>query len=102
MTLFIALLLIVIAGCLNGSFATPAKHIKNWQFENIWLQFAIWNFLILPWIAIFILAPQVFQIYSKTPNSQLAIMIGSGFFFGVGQVAFARAIHIIGIGLTFL
>lgn len=102
MALGFAMLLIITAGCLNGSFATAAKHIKIWRFENIWLQYAIWNFLILPWAIIFILAPQIFHIYYETPHSLLAIMIVSGLFFGIGQVAFARAIHIIGIGLAFM
>jgi L-rhamnose-H+ transport protein len=97
-----AMLLIIVAGCMNGSFATPSKHIKNWRFENIWLPFSLWTFLILPWITIFILAPSIFEIYAKTPPSLLGIMIGAGLFFGIGQVAFSRAIHMIGIGLAFM
>lgn len=102
MNILIALFLILFAGIINGSFALPTKHISRWNFENIWLQYAFWAFILLPWIIIFFLAPQVFQIYSATPAHIIWIMIIGGFLFGAGQVGFAFAIDMIGIGLAFV
>lgn len=102
MNLFLSLLLYLSAGLINGSFATPVKYIKIWNFENIWLQHSIWAFIILPWITILFLAPQVFEIYHAASTELIIIMALGGFLFGIGQIASARAIHIIGIGLTFV
>lgn len=90
------------AGIINGSFATPTKHIKKWSFENIWFQHAMWSFLILPWVTIFFFAPQVIKIYSVVSFKMLAIAMIGGFVFGIGQVASAFAIYTIGIGLAFV
>jgi len=102
MNILIALIFILFAGVINGSFALPTKYVKRWGFENIWLQYAIWAFLLLPWISIFFFAPQVFQIYAATPGAIIGIMIIGGFLFGAGQVGFAFAIDMIGIGLAFV
>jgi L-rhamnose-H+ transport protein len=102
MNIFLALTFILIAGLINGAFAVPSKYTKKWRFENTWLQYSIWGFLILPWVAIYFLAPQVMQIYEATPSHLIWIMIIGGFLFGVGQVGFAFAIDMIGIGLAFV
>ena len=102
MNILLVLLLYFFAGIINGSFATPSKYIKHWKFENIWLQHALWAFLILPWIAAFIFAPQILQIYSTASVTMIGATILCGFLFGIGQIASAFAIHIIGIGLTFV
>lgn len=102
MNLLFALLLIVAAGVINGSFALPTKYIAKWKFENIWLQYAIWAFVILPWLLMFILEPKIFNIYAATPSSLLWIMFGGGLIFGIGQICFALALNIIGLGLGFV
>ena len=102
MNIFISFIFILIAGIINGSFAIPTKYTDRWNFENIWLQYAIWAFLILPWAAILILAPQVLKVYVASPPHLLAIMIIGGFLFGAGQIGFAFAMKLIGIGLSFV
>lgn len=97
----LAILFTVIAGIMNGSFALPIKYCKPWVFENIWLHYAFWALLILPWITVLILDPKVWQIYAATPPYTLAILLIGGFIFGVGQVCFALALNIIGFGLGF-
>ena len=47
------------------------------------------------------LEPKSLQIYAKIPLDVLAIIMLGGFFFGVGQVCFAMALNIIGIGLAY-
>jgi L-rhamnose-H+ transport protein len=97
-----ALLLILAAGVINGSFALPTKYIVKWRFENIWLQYALWAFVVLPWLSMFILEPKVFSIYAASPFSLLCFMLAGGFIFGAGQICFALAIDMIGIGLGFV
>lgn len=97
-----ALILIVIAGIVNGSFALPTKHVTKWKFENIWLQYAIWAFVILPWLFMYFLEPRILQIYAATPASLLWIMVIGGFIFGSGQICFALALDMIGLGLGFV
>lgn len=102
MNIALAILLILFAGIMNGSFALPAKYVAKWRFENIWLNYALWGFVILPWSITWCLAPQLFQIYAKIPSSLLLIIAVGGFVFGIGQVCFALAMDIIGMSLGFV
>lgn len=90
------------AGVMNGSFALPTKHIKTWNFENIWLNYSIWAFLILPWLTVFVLDPQIGSVYSSMPLNTLFILLIGGFLFGAGQICFALALRTIGLGLGFV
>lgn len=98
----IALMLILIAGVINGSFALPTKHVKKWQFENVWLQYAIWAFLIAPWVIAYFMVPQITSVYAEINTNLLWIMILGGFIMGAGQVCFALAMNMIGLGLGFV
>lgn len=98
----IALSLSVAAGVMNGSFALPTKHIKTWNFEHIWLNYAAWAFVILPWLTVFVLYPHVWQIYEAMPLQTGLVLLAGGFLFGAGQVCFALALNAIGLGLGFI
>lgn len=102
MNVVIALICTLIAGVINGSFALPTKNIKQWNFENIWLNYSVWAFLIIPWVIIYILAPHVGSIYSQVPAHYIWILVIGGILFGIGQVCFAEALKMIGLGLGFV
>ncbi len=98
----VAIAYTICAGIMNGSFALPSKYAKNWRFENLWLNYAVWAFFILPWVSIFILEPNIWRIYAMIPSYTLFILIVGGFLFGIGQICFALAMRTIGIGLGFV
>ena len=97
-----AFMLIFVAGIINGSFALPTKYITKWKFENIWLQYALWAFVILPWLLMYVLETRIFEIYAATPSTLLWVIVLGGFIFGAGQICFALALNMIGLGLGFV
>ncbi len=99
--LLLAVFLTFLAGIANGSFALPTKYITPWNFENIWLNYAFWAFLILPWLVILLLDPHVFAAYRLIPPHSLFLLIFGGLLFGIGQICFAQALNLIGLGLGF-
>lgn len=101
-TILFALLLVLVAGLINGSFAAPMKFMTKWDEENIWLIFSFWGFIILPWISILYMAPNTFDVLSAMPPKLLWTMILGGVGFGLGQIAFALSFRYIGIGLAFV
>lgn len=98
----LALTYSISAGVMNGSFAFPTKHIKTWVFENIWLNYSVWAFLVLPWLMVLIMDPKIINIYGAMPTHTLLALLIGGFLFGVGQVCFALALQRIGLGLGFI
>jgi L-rhamnose-H+ transport protein len=97
-----ALFMTIIGGIMNGSFALPAKYIKHWEFENVWLNYVVWAFLILPWLIIYFLDGNIWSIYNATSANSILILIIGGCLFGIGQICFAWALNKIGLGLGFI
>lgn len=97
-----ALAFILFAGVINGAFALPSKYTKKWAFENTWLAYALFAFLIFPWLTAYLLAPHILSIYGMASAKLIWVMVIGGFLFGAGQVGFAFAIDMIGIGLAFV
>lgn len=97
----LAILLTLLAGAMNGSFALPTKHALHWKFENIWINFGLWGFVFLPWIIIYVLDPQIGQVYRILPTYTWFILILGGFLFGIGLTCFTLALEYIGFGLGF-
>jgi L-rhamnose-H+ transport protein len=97
-----SLILVVIAGFINGSFATPTKYMKKWNEENIWFSFAFYGFLVLPWISIFVMAPDVLGILGNTSKAAIWTLVIGGVCFGLGQICFALAFKMIGLGINFV
>lgn len=102
MGLTIALLWVGLAGVMNGSFALPIKHIKRWQFENIWLVFSIWAFALMPWAFAHLFGGSIMSVYQAAPKHLLIMMCIGGVLFGFGQVGFCLAMEMIGLGLGFV
>jgi L-rhamnose-H+ transport protein len=102
MTLFFTLLLVLLAGLINGSFALPTKYMDKWREETIWLNFSFWGFLILPWLSILLISPNALQIFFAIPSHLFWVMLLGGFCFGIGQICFAFALRILGLGVAFV
>lgn len=100
--LLTALLFMLVGGFVNGSFALPTRYMNKWQFENTWLAFVFYCFILFPWIVMWCLGSNPLPIYAAAPASvKVAIVLG-GFVFGAGQCCFALALNTIGLTLGFV
>lgn len=78
------------------------KYMTRWDEENVWFAFSFFGFLILPWISIYVMCPEVMDVIRAMPTSLLLTIVLGGIAFGIGQIAFALAFQCIGIGLAFV
>ncbi len=95
------ILLAILSGILNGSYAVPIKLTPKWGWENIWLCFAISGLLLAPWIFAFLLIPDVGKVLADTPAGATAMTFFCGLGWGIGSVAFGLALHLIGFSLGY-
>lgn len=101
MYLLFAVLLALIGGALNGSFAVPSKLINNTSKNQIWLHFSYWAYVIIPILTLFIFCSS-FVIYYKyiSIDVLLTLFIG-GFIWGAGMICCLLAFKHVGISITF-
>ncbi len=97
-----AIIFVIIAGVLNGSFAFPSKYMSKWKEENIWLIYSLWGFLLIPLITLLYLSPHVLTVFKYTPTHILLVLFGGGLIFGLGMICFAISFRLLGLGLAFV
>ncbi|MHC4123741.1 MAG: L-rhamnose/proton symporter RhaT [Planctomycetota bacterium] len=100
-TTFIGIISALVAGLLNGSFATPMKRTTKWQWENTWLMWAVWALVIVPWIIALATVPDLIAVYNEAAPGViiLTILLGAGW--GAGAITFGLGMHMVGLSLGF-
>ncbi|MDE3178950.1 MAG: hypothetical protein KGM47_04745 [Acidobacteriota bacterium] len=91
----------IIAGVVNGSFATPTKFAKKWMWENIWSVWGVAAMFVLPWILVFFTIPHSGALYSGIGAGQIWLLALFGAGFGLAQIFFGLGIAAVGIALNF-
>lgn len=99
--IFIGVVLSLVAGILNGSFAVPTKYAKKWQWENIWPVWAVTGLCVVPWVIAFLTIPHAGELYGKIGADQIWLLALFGIGFGLAQIFFGLGIAAIGIALNF-
>jgi L-rhamnose-H+ transport protein len=93
--------LALLAGILNGSFATPTKYAKHWKWENIWSVWAVVGMLIFPWFMVYVTVPHMVGFYQQAGIRAILLLVGFGVGFGLAQIFFGLGIAALGIALNF-
>jgi len=99
--LVVGLVIVVLAGMLNGSFAAPMKHMIDWQWENSWLTFAVSGLVLIPWAIAFGTVPQLGSVYMGVSTLALTKVVLFGTLWGIGATLFGLGISRVGLALGF-
>ena len=97
-----SIVLVILAGACNGSFATPAKHLHHLPQERLWFIFSFWGFLIVPVVSFAIISPDFIKISLMVDWSYILVPLIGGAIWGIGMVFFTLALRYIGIGVAFM
>jgi L-rhamnose-H+ transport protein len=98
---FIGIVLSLVAGILNGSFATPTKYAKKWEWENIWSVWAVVGMVVFPWVLVWLTIPHAASLYAHLGADQFELLALFGVGFGLAQIFFGLGIAAVGIALNF-
>ena len=94
-------LLALLAGILNGSFAAPTKYASRWKWENLWAIWAVVAFFVVPWSLALITVPHLVAVYQAANAGTLLRVIGFGAGYGIAALCFGLGVEAIGIALNF-
>lgn len=90
---------VVAAGILQGLFAVPMKYARCWNYENIWLVFALTGLVIFPAGLTMATVPHLAEVYRQAPVASIAAVVGFGFCWGGGAAMTGLGLSMLGIGL---
>ncbi len=93
--------LLILAGLANAAFGVPMKYVRRWEWENTWAIRSALALVLLPAVLAFVCVPSLFAVYRKAGMEAAGIVLVLGAGWGLAQVLFGKAMHMIGIVLTF-
>jgi L-rhamnose-H+ transport protein len=93
--------LLILAGSANATFGLPMKYVRRWEWENTWGVWALLALIFLPSVLALSCVPSLPSVYRVAGFGATAIVFLLGAGWGLAQVLFGKAMHAIGIGLTF-
>ena len=96
-----ALALIIAGGISSGLFTAPMNFMPAWEWENIWMVYAIWGMLVLPWVLVFITIPDLSEVYSAATSTEIFETVVFGAAWGLGSVTFGVGTSMVGNSLGF-
>ncbi len=95
------IILLIIAGVMNGSFTLPMKFTRRWAWENTWLVWTVYALVLFPPMMTLATVPSLGSVYSDVSAGVVALVIACGAGWGISQVFFGLAVDSVGIALAF-
>jgi L-rhamnose-H+ transport protein len=92
---------IVCAGLLQGSILAPMKYMPQWMWENIWLVYATFAYLVFPWFFAILTIPHLTTVLAATPHGALMRTLILGFLWGIAVVTFGLGCELLGLALGY-
>jgi len=101
MNITFGLLIVSLAGLLQGSFILPMTYTRKWEWSHKWFAFSILGMLVINWIIAFSIFDNLTGIVAKIPSSLMLVVMLFGLGWGVGAILFGKGMDLLGMALGF-
>ena len=95
------ILLISIGAFMSGSFAIPFDKVKKWQWENLWLVYSLFGYIIVPLLVCLVFVPDLMKVLNTAPSKTLLLVFLLGMVYGAANLTFGLSLRYLGIALGF-
>lgn len=99
--LFLGIGLIAIGAFSSGSFSIPFGKTRNWAWENYWLIYSLFAYVIVPAVACLVFCPGFINVLSAVPSGTLAWIFLLGIIYGICNLTFGLSLRYLGLSLGF-
>ncbi|QEG35154.1 L-rhamnose/proton symporter RhaT [Bythopirellula goksoeyrii] len=94
------LLIVLAAGTLGSATLLPMKFVKNWPWENTWLIFALFAYLIFPLAVALITIPGLTQLYREAGWGTILLVSLFGLGWGLSLILLGLSVAAVGLAVT--
>jgi L-rhamnose-H+ transport protein len=95
------ILLISIGAFMSGSFAIPFDKVRKWKWENYWLIYALFGYIVVPLIICLIFVPSFFRLLWIIPTKTATWILFLGMIYGAANLTFGLSLRYLGIALGY-
>lgn len=97
--LIIGLLLVALAGALEGLFSLGVTRTPKWKWENSWGLGSLIALVVVPWPLVLLTVPNLPEVYHDIPTAKLWLTFVFGVGWGLGGIFWGKAIAAVGMAL---
>ena len=90
----------LLGGAIGSSTLMPSKHIRKWKWENMWMLYSLFAYLLFPWLNVMMTVPHVLDIYRSTDKETLVLTALLGVAWGIGVVFYGIALDLVGLSIS--
>ena len=103
MSIFIiyGILLISIGAFMSGSFAVPFDKVKNWEWENRWLVYSLFGYILVPFLICILFIPDLFTVLKAMPSNKIYLVFLLGMIYGAANLTFGLSLRYLGLALGY-
>lgn len=99
--MFIGMVWILVASAFLGTFALPAKYVKEYRWENTWGAFFFFAMLVVPVGFAAVAMKGLWATYAQVPGGILFGVVALGFLWGCGFCLWGHGLARLGLGLGY-
>lgn len=99
--LFLGIGLIAIGAFSSGSFSIPFGKTRGWAWENYWLIYSLFAYVLVPIVACVVFCPGFMDVLSGVPSGTLAWIFLLGIIYGICNLTFGLSLRYLGLSLGF-
>lgn len=99
--MFTGIAWILLASAFLGTFALPAKYVKNYAWENTWGAFFFFAMLVVPVAFAALLLNGLWQVYAQVPGGIIFGVMALGFLWGCGFCLWGHGLARLGLSLGY-
>ena len=98
---FFGVVLHAIGGLAAGSFYVSFRKVTRWAWESYWMIQGVLAWIIMPFIAAWLTAPRLGEIFSNSPPRAMFLSYLFGALWGIGGLTFGLSMRYLGISLGY-
>ncbi|MDR2763949.1 MAG: hypothetical protein LBB90_02855 [Tannerella sp.] len=99
--IFYGILLISFGAFMSGSFAIPFDKVRAWKWENYWLAYSLFGYVIVPFLLCLLSAPGFLNALGQVPVRTLSTVFLLGALYGLANLTFGLSLRYLGIALGY-
>lgn len=96
----IGMSVVLAAGAIGSATLLPMKFVRRWHWENSWLVFALFAYLLFPVAMAWLTVPQLASVYAQAGGATLAKVALYGLGWGLSVVMLGLAVAAAGLAVS--
>lgn len=102
MDLLYGIAIIAVGAFASGSFSMPFEKVKGWKWENHWLVYSLFAYVVVPLLSCLFFCPDFLSVLSTCPSGLLGRIFLLGVLYGICNLTFGLSLKYLGVSLGFI